>query len=71
MKKNIYHRKPNERMIHIKAESEIYSVNEIVRESAVVKRLTIIRDIFKKINQRHDRIYSLKVTTGVHNPTFF
>jgi hypothetical protein len=64
----------NERIIHIKAESEIYSVNALIPEKIVEKVLTEIRDNFSKYHFRLIKLYPsayLKVQTCVHNPTMF
>ena len=59
-----------QRLVHIHAESEIFSVDEIVIESKSVSRLTEIRDGFSCIKYKYkgtDDII-LKVRTRVINP---
>lgn len=61
----------NETFIHIKAESDIYSVSEIVAESKCLKRLIQIKKHFLWLNQRSVKFNSfLSVKTCVHNPRF-
>lgn len=63
-----------ERIIHVKAESELYSVNALVPEKIAEKVLTDIRNNFSKLEQKmRDRFPNahLKVQTCVHNPTMF
>lgn len=64
---------PNERLIHISAESELMSVYEVVPESRAEKRLIDIREGFIKMKNRSYKYghLKMKVTTGVHNPTLF
>ncbi len=57
------------KLILIDAQSEVYSVKEIVAEDKAVKRLQRIRDCFTKM-QRLDQHARLKVTTTVVNPEF-
>lgn len=62
------------KLIHITAESEIYSVNEIVEEPKAVNRLIRIRQMFMKINQQFGARFpdaKLIVKTCVHNPELF
>lgn len=59
------------RFIHIKAVSDIFSVNEIVPEKKAVKRLEQIRDHFMYMNSRSKNDNKLIVKTCVHNPTIF
>lgn len=65
--------KKEEKMIRISAESPILSVDEILPESKVEKRLINIRDGFMSIRNRSWRYekYQLKVSTGVYNPSLF
>jgi hypothetical protein len=74
MKKN----KPQEKLIHIKAESKAFSAFIIVPESEAVRVLEDIRDgvgemwdadIYKKKKQLIGD--KLVVNTCVHNPTLF
>lgn len=65
---------PHERIIHVKAESEIYSVNALIPEKIVEKVLVGIRNNFCKLNEKMKGKFPnsvLKVQTCVHNPTFF
>lgn len=57
--------------IHIKATSEVYSVNEIVPEKKAVKRLEQIRDHFVYLNNRNKNEATLTVKTCIHNPVLF
>lgn len=63
--------KKEEIFIHVKAESEILSVNAIFPEKKVEKILTEIRDNFCKLDARTKGDNWLKVSTCVHNPTLF
>lgn len=60
-----------EPIIHIKAESDLYSVNGLFPQSKCVKMLEEIRDNFMKARGRHGSRTGLKVQTCVHNPTLF
>jgi hypothetical protein len=63
-----------EKFIHIKADSEIYSVNEICPEQKAVSRLVKIRNSFIAMQKKYGYQYpdaKLTVQTCVHNPTFF
>lgn len=62
-----------QRLIHIKAVSEIYSVHTIVPENIAVKVLEEIRDGFSDLANRYtDYQHSkLVVHTCVHNPTLW
>ena len=63
----------NERIIHVKAISEIYSVNQLVPERKVEKVLTEIRDNFVDLKSKKYSgfEYRLVVKTCIHNPTLF
>lgn len=67
MKKNT----PQERLIHIKAESKFYSASVIVREENAVEVLTNMRDGWRRSDWRRKPNDFLKVQTCVHNPTLF
>jgi len=60
------------KMIHIHAESKVFSCDETVEESKAVSRLIQIRnsfnDYYKNKSQKDDK---LKVKTGILNPTLF
>lgn len=71
-----------EKLIHIKAESEIYGFNAIVPEKDSVKVLTGIRNNFEYLALKYSRAvkikgvrmktgHHLKVQTCVHNPELF
>jgi hypothetical protein len=57
-----------EKLIHIKAESEIYSVFQLVSESKAVKVLTNIRENFIRLENRRRSGCKLVVKICVHNP---
>lgn len=57
-----------EKLIHISAKSEIYSVFELVSENKAVKRLQNIRKNFEFLNSRNRNQHKLVVNTCVHNP---
>lgn len=57
-----------ERLIHISAKSEIYSVFELVPEKKAVKRLLNIKKSFEFLNSRTRMQHKLVVNTCVHNP---
>ena len=62
-----------EKFIHIKAESEILSVNELCSEKNAVKRLTGIRKSFEYLSSKFKSAYpdaKIVVKTCVHNPEF-
>lgn len=61
------------KFIHIKAESQILTVNELCSEKKCVKRLEQIRDTFLSLNSRssYQRRFpndTLVVKTCVNNP---
>ena len=63
-----------QKFIHVKAESEVLSVNEIVAEKNAVKFLTGIRKSFEYLKHKYRESYpraSLLVKTCVHNPELF
>jgi hypothetical protein len=60
-----------EKFIHIKADSDIYCVNELVAEKKSLKRLRQIRENFVKLNLRHGNVAELSVKTCINNPTMF
>lgn len=57
-----------ERLIHIKVESKVLSITELLPESKVVGRLIDIRDGWLRRMREGDK---LLVKTCVHNPTLF
>ena len=57
-----------EKLIHISAKSEIYSVFELISESKAVKRLQNIRKNFEFLNSRTGNQHKLVVNTCVNNP---
>lgn len=62
-----------EKIIHIKAESDLISVNELCPEKNAVKRLSKIRDSFMYLSSKFRSSYpdaKLIVKTCVHNPEF-
>lgn len=65
--------KPQERLIHIKAESNLFCVSELIPESRVVDRLIDIRDGWRKRMWGSSKFGDdkLSVKTCVHNPTLF
>ena len=64
-------KKPQEKLIHIKAESECYSVYMIVPEKKAVSVLEDIRDGFSDFIDHRKIRDKLTVQTCVHNPTLF
>ena len=69
MKKN---NNPNEKVILINAQSEIYSVFEYVKESKCVKRLVQVRNNFVQLlNNRRYPSCTLTVKTSIVNPELF
>lgn len=59
--------------IHIKAVSQVYSVNEIFPEEKIESRLAQILEHFEYLIMRHTqyRDDKLSVQTCVHNPKLF
>lgn len=57
-----------QKLIHISAQSEIFSVFELVPENKAVKTLEKIRDNFTYLNNRHGNKSHLIVKTCVNNP---
>jgi hypothetical protein len=63
---------PNEKVILINAQSEIYSVFEYVKESKCVKRLVQVRNNFVQLlNSRRYPSCTLTVKTSIVNPELF
>ncbi len=63
-----------DKFIHIKAESEIYSINELCPEKKAEKRLKSILAGFIELKTKMKALYPsahLKVQTCVHNPELF
>ena len=59
------------KFIHIKADSEVISVSQIVEESKCVKVLTTIRNTFEYLKKKYQlKDDKLVVRTCVHNPEF-
>jgi hypothetical protein len=58
-----------EKLINIKVESKILTLNETIPEKKVIKRLTDIREVWSRRNLSTGSFDKLKVTTSVFNPT--
>lgn len=62
------------KIIHIKAESEFVSSNELIPENKAVKRLEQIKKAFRYMKLRNGQRFpdaKLVVKTCVHNPELF
>lgn len=58
-----------EKFIHVKAESEVLSVNQLIEEKKAVKFLTGIRNSFEYLKLKYKKTGDkLVVKTCVHNP---